>query len=98
MDSQAAGILNFQIKRDITSLYKRFLNALEDVRADHNAMVGKLEESLPSEHHNTIRQLDYFDDKKFERLRKRVLDSGNETIRGLEEQLTQFDVQFGQQG
>lgn len=74
MENQtAADILSFQIRKDVTQLYKKFLNVLEDIRIDNPNMI---------------------DDTKFNHLRKRILDFGNDTIRGLEEQLYQFVVDF----
>lgn len=95
MDNRAFGILQFEIRRDIVSLYKRYLNQLEDMKQEHASMFKKLEESLPSEYHSILKSADYLDDNKFNYLRKRVLDFGNEAIRGIDEQLKQFDIDFG---
>lgn len=94
-DDKAADILNFQVKRDIVSLYKRFLMMVEDLRTEHSSMLHKIEEQVPSEYHKVIKMCDYFNDEKFTQLRKRILDSGNESVRGIADQITQFEINFG---
>lgn len=97
MDNQANSLLNFQIRRDIVSLYKRFLTIVEDIRHDHQSMLQKLEKELPPQYHYLLRNGDYFSMDKSSYIRKKILDAGNESIRGMDEQIRQFDVQFGKQ-
>lgn len=92
MDTKAKDLLRFQINRNIVVLYKRFLNTLEDVRNDHNIMLNKLDIALPREYNNTLNNVDYFSDDKYDYWRKRILDQGNESIRELERLIEQFNV------
>jgi len=94
-ETKASEILNFQVRRDIIALYKRFLMTLEDVRYEHDSMISKTKKLIPQEYHSIIDSTKYFNDETFNRFRKRILDSGNESIRGIEEQIKQFDVGFG---
>lgn len=96
MDNTASDILSFQLERATISLYKQFLITLEDVRDEHKEMLDKLRDKLPVEYHSLLDASDYFTDTKFTKLRKRVLDSGNGTVRANKEQFTQFDVEFKQ--
>ena len=59
---------SFQLKRKITSLYKSFFFALEDLDADGV--------EIPEE--------------TYKRIRKRVLDQGNDCIRELEEYFDKY--------
>jgi hypothetical protein len=59
---------SFQLKRKITSLYKSFFFALEDLDADGV--------KIPEE--------------TYKRIRKRVLDQGNDCIRELEEYFDKY--------
>jgi len=98
MDTKAGEIIHFQMVRHVVLLYKRFLTTLEDNKESHEAMLEKLELMLPKEYHNLVRAADYFDDQKFNYLRKKVLDAGNETLRELEKVLEYFEVKFKDKG
>jgi hypothetical protein len=71
----------FQIHRNIVSLYKRYLNIVEDLQEEHLNMLNKLNKKNDAEF---LKNIDYFDENKYNYLRKRVLDLGNETIREIE--------------
>lgn len=71
-------ILLFQTQRNIILLYKRYLNLVEDLQEEHINMLNKLNKKVDLE---TLKNIDYFDENKYNYLRKKVLDLGNETIR-----------------
>lgn len=73
--------LMFQIHRNIVNLYKRYLNLIEDIQEEHTNMLNKLNKDINLER---LKNVDYFDDNKYNYLRKRILDLGNETIREIE--------------
>lgn len=73
--------LMFQIHRNIVNLYKRYLNLIEDIQEDHTNMLNKLNKNIDLE---ILKNVDYFDDNKYNYLRKKILDLGNETIREIE--------------
>ena len=52
-------------------------------------MVKKLKESFPKE---VIDSVDYFDEYKYNYIRKRTLDIGNEAIRDFEKNMERLDV------
>lgn len=85
-------LLLFQSRKDITNLYKRFLGIAEDLQEDHITMIEKLKKSIPPEYHASIDNLDYFDDNKFNYIRKKILDIGNESIRQFEGTMQNFEV------
>jgi len=72
----------FQIKRQITSLYKGFLIILEDLEEEHIQHFKKLYGSI-KEYDAVIEQADYFTQEKMSYLRKKVLDLGNDCIRNI---------------
>lgn len=88
----AKGLLSFQVNKDITYLYKRFLTELEDLKNQHVFMLQKLEKELPSQYHSLIRTSNFFDETEFAYRRKKVLDAGNEAKRNIIDQLNHFDV------
>jgi hypothetical protein len=77
-DPKLKEFLLFQVHRNITSLYKRYLNLIEDIQEEHINMLNKLNSKIDQE---TLKNIDYFDDNKYNYLRKKILDLGNETSR-----------------
>lgn len=85
-------ILRFQIKKNVTELFKNFLNILEDVADEHDIALNKLNEKLPNEYKNYVELADYLNDSKFEIIRAKILGKGNDCIRNLDEVLKNFNV------
>ena len=81
----------FQINRNITNLYKRYLNLIEDLQEEHINMLNKLNSKVDQE---TLKNVDYFDDNKYNYLRKKVLDLGNETVREITKNLDLLNMEI----
>jgi hypothetical protein len=79
----------FQIHRNIVSLYKRYLNIIEDLQEEHINMLNKLNKKIDTE---TLKSIDYFDENKYNYFRKRVLDLGNETLREIDKNFEFLDL------
>ena len=79
-DPKLKEFLLFQVHRNVTSLYKRYLNLIEDIQEEHINMLNKLNNKIDQE---TLKNIDYFDDNKYNYLRKKILDLGNETSRDI---------------
>ena len=81
-------LLSVFTAKEITSLYKTFLEILEDLQNDHKIMMEKVvlktDESFAS-------QINYFTPAKYEQVRKRILDNGNESSRRLLQFLDFFE-------
>ena len=75
-------IKQFQVRRNIISLYKAFLVMLEDLEEEHIQHFGKLYEAFKN-YRITIEQADYFTEDKMSYLRKKVLDAGNDCLRNV---------------
>jgi len=84
-------LLEFQINRNIINLYKSFLVMLEDMHDQHDNNFNKLKRALPRDQH-LIDQADYWDEDRMEYLRKKILDSGNHSLREIMGQLEQFNL------
>lgn len=93
----AKGLLQFQVSKDITYLYKRFLTEVEELRNQHEMMLDKLENELPPEYHSLLRASNFFDEKEFAYRRKKVLDAGNDAKRNIVDQLTKFEIGLKQE-
>jgi hypothetical protein len=83
--------LMFQIHRNVVNLYKRYLNIIEDVQEDHTNMLNKLNKEIDLE---KLKNVDYFDDNKYNYLRKKILDLGNETIREIEKNFDFLNIEI----
>jgi DNA topoisomerase IB len=87
-------VLRFQQQRIITMLFRHFLTLLEDLGLEHDEALAKLSAALPPEYQTYIDLADYLSPDKSKHLRKKVLDAGNDSLRGLDEILNSFNVTF----
>lgn len=85
-------ILNFQVARHFTNLWKSYLIMLEDIQTEHRIEFNKLKKTLPQEYHHLLDQADFLSDEKLDYLRKKILDSGNEQKRSVLTYLSHFNV------
>ena len=88
MKTPEDNLIQLQTNKEIISLYKRFLEILEDVYKDNEIMLKKVSEKNGEGFSSSI---NYFTPQKFEQLRKRILDAGNECDRNLLNFLSFFD-------
>ncbi|MBV6514006.1 MAG: hypothetical protein FMNOHCHN_03591 [Ignavibacteriaceae bacterium] len=80
--------------RLITALFKEFLEILESHKADYDEFYGNLLEKLPNEYKTALILGNPLSEEKFKRLRKKVLDKGNDVLRDSEEELGHFSISF----
>ena len=86
-------LLRFQMRRNVTNLYKSFLILVEDLEQDQLIQLSKLKEAMP-EHERLIKQSEILDAGKCNYMRKKILDAGNGVIRELLSELENYDVNF----
>lgn len=84
--------LDFQVRKDITYLYKRLLGELEELKTRHEGLIARLKRGIPAEYHDLIDSSDFLDVDGYASIRKQVLDAGNDAIRGLLQELAQFNI------
>ena len=84
-------LLLFQTNRCIVNFYKNHLSMLEGVQREHTLMLKKVEQKTSKEFSENI---DYFNDKKYNYLRKKTLDLGNDILRELENNLEMFEIRI----
>ncbi len=80
-----ATMLKAQTRLAITRLFKGYLIMLEDLATEHDDAMGKLEDNLPPQYKQFVELADYWSDAKMDNLRRKVLSTGNDVIRGIEE-------------
>tara|TARA_B100000287_G_scaffold410832_1_gene439688 strand:+ start:419 stop:727 length:309 start_codon:yes stop_codon:yes gene_type:complete len=85
----------FQFRRNIINFYKHQLNIVEDLREDHKQFVHKLSTIANKEH---IKNMDYFDVNKYNYIRKKILDGGNEVVREFEKAFSYLDFEIKEKG
>ena len=81
--------LLFQIHRNIVNLYKNHLSMVEDLKSDHSLMLSKLEKEVPK---NILENVDYFSEEKYNYIRKKTLDIGNDAIRDFDKHLSKLEI------
>ena len=86
--------LSKKSNKSISFLFKQYLMLIEDLKFEHDQYIKKIKDGIPSECHNLIDNADTFNEEKMSRIRKRVLDIGNETIRSLDNDINDFSVNF----
>ena len=86
--------LSKKSNKSISFLFKQYLMLIEDLKFEHDQFLKKIKSNIPSEYHNIIDNAETFDDEKMTRIRKRVLDIGNETIRAFDNDINDFTVNF----
>jgi hypothetical protein len=73
-------------------MYKNFFNIIDDLNNDHAIMLEKLRKHLPQEYDTLVDSADHFSEDKYEIIRKRVLDIGNDAIREISRNVDIFKI------
>lgn len=84
MENLLLDSLKFQLKRGVIVLYKRLLYIMDDVAFNHDKMMNKIAEDMTTEQLAKLAAADSLTEADFENIRKKILDTGNDTIRELE--------------
>ena len=64
---------------------------LESLQKEHSSMLKKVEDKTSEEF---VKNIDYFDKNKYNYLRKKTLDLGNDILRELENNLEMFNIRI----
>jgi len=86
--------LNQRSDAEIARLFKLMLMMVEDMKVDHDFHYEKLYENIPKEYHSIINTANHFTPEKLQWIRKRILDTGNESIRNLGSEFNNYKVSF----
>ncbi len=81
----------FQHHRNTTNLYKAHLSIVRDIYEEHALMLKKLEQYIPAE---ALGNVNYLTEKKYDYIRKKTLDLGNESIRDFENNMEKVDIKL----
>ena len=80
-----------KMQRNVVNLYKNYIVLAEELKREHDVFLKKIENQLPQEYINDI---DYFDSERYNYLRKRILDMGNELNRDLEKYFDMINIEL----
>lgn len=92
--SEEQKILHFQLTRLISVLFKNYIFLAEDLREQHAQMLEKIDLLLPESERDKLDLVDYFDEAKYQHIRKRILDLGNGAMRECDVILGQYEISF----
>ena len=74
--------------KEVTRLYKTLLEIVENLQKDHHILMEKVAAKTDPQF---AQDIDYFTHAKYEQIRKRILDNGNECNRNILNILSFFD-------
>jgi hypothetical protein len=91
---QAKDSLQKRQRRFITALFKEYLEILGEVKASHDEFYGNLLEKLPPEFIPVLAVGNPLSEEKYKRLRKKILDKGNDVIRESDLEMDNYSISF----
>lgn len=86
--------LDYQIQKQIKSLYKEYLFLIEKIFNSHDEFLAKFRATLPPEYQVYVDMAEFLTDSKYEEIRKEILDRGNQSIRAINEELKKYNIDF----
>lgn len=84
-------LVNIQVKKEITNLFKLYLEILKQIEIEHNIMLDKVDKYTTKDFSDNI---NYFTKEKYNFLRKSILDQSNDSIRNILSFIELFDFQI----
>lgn len=94
LEADPKGLLQFTARRHIVTLFKECLAMFESLADEHDEALAKLGAALPAQYHEYITLADYFTEDKSERLRRTVLQRGNDCARAIQEEIEKYEISF----
>lgn len=94
MENLGNNLVALYVAKEVTRLYKNFLETVETIKSEHNHMKDQVAKHCAPEFAEDI---NYFNADKQARLRKVILDNGNETIRQINGYVDMFDFKINEE-
>ena len=82
-----ADLLRAKTRLAITRVFKTYLDLLEQIADEHDEAMGKLIDALPPEHKASVHLADHFGEARFNAIRRKVLETGNDCVREIHEMI-----------
>ena len=67
---------------------------VEQLAEEHDESMEKLYQALPPEYKDYVNLADHFTEEKYDRIRRAILQRGNDCKRAVNEELEQFELSF----
>lgn len=67
---------------------------LEEINKDHSEAMGRLIDALPADQKAKVILADHLTHEKMDRMRKRILSSGNDCYRSVESLVEKLNIDF----
>jgi hypothetical protein len=88
-DEKLKEYIKFQYSRNIISLYKKYFEMIDDLKHDHENMVKKIADNSSGDF---AKNIDYFNNDKYNYIRKKILDAGNDAIRNIDTSFKSINI------
>ncbi len=83
--------------RHVVNMYKEILCMFEQLAEEHDEALSKLYDALPSDYRPYVDLADHYTEEKADRIRRAVLQRGNDCRRAIVEELDKYDIVFRHQ-
>jgi hypothetical protein len=80
-------MISFQVHRNVINLYKKYFEITEDLLREHKIFLGRIKKISLDDTTESIDGLDYFTEERFNQVRKKILDAGNDAVREIDKTL-----------
>jgi hypothetical protein len=80
-------VISFQVHRNVINLYKKYFEITEDLLREHKVFIDRIEKMSLDDISKSINDLDYFTEERFNQVRKKILDAGNDAVREIDKTL-----------
>ena len=80
-------VISFQVHRNIINLYKKYFEITEDLLREHKVFIDRLKKVSLDDISESVDDLDYFSEERFNQVRKKILDAGNDAVREIDKTL-----------
>jgi hypothetical protein len=82
------------VERHIVNLFKECLMIMEQLEEEHDESLDKLYSALPETYQKYVQLADHFTEEKADRIRRAILQRGNDCKRAVASELDQYDLTF----
>ena len=76
------------------TLFKECLMIVEQLAEEHDEAMEKLYAALPPEYREYVNLADHFTEEKYDRIRRAILQRGNDCKRAVNDELKQYELSF----
>ncbi len=87
---------SYTCHRHVVTLFKECLAIVEQLAEEHDEAMAKMYSALPAEYKPYVDLADHFTEEKGDRIRRAILQRGNDCNRAIQEELNQYHLTFNE--